>query len=359
MSHRKLARALIATTAATLCVPTCYSVPSKADGRNLVVAPIISADPGFGNALGLTSMYFFKPSEGDKVSPKSMVGAVGSYSDTDSYVIALFNVMHLKEDRFRTILAANQMKVNNEFDDPRGGEARFSTDQNFVYGRFLTVIAPRTYIGLHSVFRSSEYHPKDASSAEYLALVEAEDTDSGGLGLVVSYDSKNHQRYPSSGSTVELSTMSMLEEFGSDDPYENVRLEADHFWEIAPRNILAMRATGGFASSDVTYSGKQRLGGRKNIRGYVAGEQVAANLISATAEYRWQTTGRFGMVAFTEVAALYDDKIDDIDGQSTFFSGGMGFRYMLSTENKMNFRFDYAVGEGDNDGFYVGMGESF
>jgi hypothetical protein len=40
-------------------------------------------------------------------------------------------------------------------------------------------------------------------------------------------------------------------------------------------------------------------------------------------------------------------------------SGGAGIRFRLNQENRVNFRVDYAIGENDQDGFYVGVMEAF
>ncbi len=48
-----------------------------------------------------------------------------------------------------------------------------------------------------------------------------------------------------------------------------------------------------------------------------------------------------------------------IETDDTCFSGGAGIRFRLNQENRVNFRVDYAVGENDQDGFYVGVMEAF
>ncbi len=39
--------------------------------------------------------------------------------------------------------------------------------------------------------------------------------------------------------------------------------------------------------------------------------------------------------------------------------GGAGVRYLLSEEDGVNFRLDFAAGNDDNPGFYIGIGEAF
>ena len=70
-------------------------------------------------------------------------------------------------------------------------------------------------------------------------------------------------------------------------------------------------------------------------------------------------TRKIGGVAFAGVSQLYDGSLKDTDSDTFYPSGGIGFRYLLNTENKMNFRFDYAWGSDDEEGFYVSVGEAF
>jgi hypothetical protein len=41
--------------------------------------------------------------------------------------------------------------------------------------------------------------------------------------------------------------------------------------------------------------------------------------------------------------------------EDIYYSGGVGIRFMLNTDQKLNFRIDAAAGNGDNKGVYVGI----
>jgi hypothetical protein len=128
---------------------------------------------------------------------------------------------------------------------------------------------------------------------------------------------------------------------------------------VRPKQVLALRGYGRFTPSDTPYYGLSTLGRRSDLRGYTSGENVAENLISTQIEYRCMIFRKFGIVGFVGAAALYDKDISNIDSDTTFFSGGIGFRYVLHEENRVNFRVDFAIGEDDEDGFYVSISEAF
>ena len=151
----------------------------------------------------------------------------------------------------------------------------------------------------------------------------------------------------------------MLDAIGSDEEYDVLEAEFNNFYQYIPEHTLATRVYGRFTSSSTPYGGLSKLGQRNDLRGYTAGEYVAENLISAQIEYRWQLTKRWGLVGFAGIADLYDGSIRDTDTDNLFTSGGFGIRYMLQTVQSINFRVDFAFGEGDNDGVYVSIKEAF
>jgi hypothetical protein len=105
--------------------------------------------------------------------------------------------------------------------------------------------------------------------------------------------------------------------------------------------------------------GLSTLGHGADLRGYVAGEYIAENLISCQAEYRWMFAKKWALVGFGGVATLYDDNLGEINSDSVFFSGGFGIRYLLHEKNRVYLRVDFAWGEGDESLFYVSIAEAF
>lgn len=68
-------------------------------------------------------------------------------------------------------------------------------------------------------------------------------------------------------------------------------------------------------------------------------------------------TGFGGMVAFAGVGGV-DEDLDGFDFENPLPSAGVGLRFMLSEENRLNLGVDYAVGK-DSDAWYFSVGESF
>ena len=329
------------------------------DDKNFVVAPLVVSNPSFGTGTGVTGMYFFRPNEKDTKSPKSFIQPIAIYSNTDSYLLGLTNMLYLNKDRFRLQVSMGRVRINNDFNNHMGGRAKFTNLINGMQVRFSYRFAQRFFIGALYSISDKSYDPDDRETKAYLKSVDAEDTTTSGMGPTLTYDSRDSQHYPHSGIFSEIKFLSMLDAIGSDEEYDVLEGEFNNFYQYIPGHTLATRVYGRFTSSSTPYGGLSKLGQRNDLRGYTAGEYVAENLISAQIEYRWQLTKRWGLVGFAGIADLYDGSIRNTDTDNLFTSGGFGIRYMLQTVQRINFRVDFAFGEGDNDGVYVSIKEAF
>jgi len=331
----------------------------ETDSKKFVAAPLIFSSPAFGNGLGAMGMYFYKPKAAGDESPPSTLTMVGAYSDTDSYFVGVFNQNHLRDDHWRPRVGFANGKINNNFDIPVLGDVKFSMEISAVFGRLDWRWFGNTFLGAKAGVVDVKYKPKNAAADDYFDIYEVENNASGQMGAILNFDSRDHTRFPTSGVLAEADFTLVPEWLGSKDGYYSLALQANNYKEYNPGHILALRAYGRFTPEDTPYVGLSTLGQRSDLRGYTAGEKVAENLISTQAEYRWMFKPKWGAVGFVGIATLYDGGIDNIDSDNTYYSGGVGLRYVLHKENRVNFRVDYAWGEDDDSGYYVSMSEAF
>ena len=332
---------------------------SDKEPRQFVAAPLIFSSPAFGNGLGAMALYFYKPDAAGEKSPPSTVTMVGAYSDTDSYFLGIFNQNHLRDDHWRPRVGYANGRINNNFDIQGLGDVRFSSEINALFGRLDWRWRGNTFIGGKAGFIDMRYKPNNAAAEDYFEIFEVEDNASGQFGFIVSYDSRDHTRFPTKGLQSEISADFVPEWLGSKDAYRVLQMFANHYQKQRPDLILALRAYGRFTPEGTPYVGLSTLGQRSDLRGYTAGEKVAENLISTQAEYRWMFRPKWGVVGFGGVATLYDGDVSNINSDNVYFSGGIGLRYVLHKENGVNFRVDFAWGEDDDSGYYVSMMEAF
>jgi outer membrane protein assembly factor BamA len=350
-----------------LAVLFCFPLDSDAEdemkekqkGKNYAVAPIVVSNPSIGSGAGATGMFFYDVDGDREGQPRSSVQLVGAYTHTDSYFVGLLNSLHMRHDQVRSKAGLFHARINNEFRDPLGGEADFSTDVLAAYVQMTYRIRGDWFLGIQGIVSDVRYRPDTPQDGDYLDRVGAEDTTSGGIGPVVSYDSRDNIHYPSSGTLAEIKGFYKPDAWGNEADYAVGDLAINHFIHLGDDRVLALRLFGRTGTEDTPYTDKSRLGQQSDLRGFKSGEISGLTLLSGQVEHRWQLTERWGAVAFGGLAKLWDDDLEDLITEDLYYSVGAGIRFMINTDQKINFRIDAAVGNGDNKGIYVGIREAF
>ena len=328
-------------------------------GKNFAVAPIVISNPNIGSGLGAAGMYFFDIGDWRAEDPRSSVQAIGAYTNTDSYFYGLLSSLYLRQDSIRCNFGIFQATINNEYEIPWGGEAKFSTGALAVLGKATYRAWDNVFIGGQVLVIDVSYDPDTPADGDYLDLVGAEDSTTTGIGPVISYDTRDNVNYPSTGTLAEVKGYYKPEAWGNETDYAVGDLAVNHYIGLTEKHILALRVYGRTGTEDTPYSDKSRLGQQSDLRGFKSGEVSGRTILSGQAEVRWQFTDKMGAVAFAGLAKLWDDDLEDLITEDLYYSGGIGFRYMLNTDQKINFRIDVAIGNDNNEGVYVGIQEAF
>jgi len=334
-------------------------IKGQVQNKNYAAAPIVVSNPTIGSGLGATGMYFYDVGSDWDEQPRSSVQLIGAYTNTDSYFAGLLNSLHFMQDRVRSKAGLFHASINNEYRDPLGGEANFSTDVLGAYAQVTYRIKGDWFLGIQGLFADVQFRPDTLRDALYLKLVGAEDTSSGGVGPVLSYDSRDSLHYPSSGTLAELKGFYNPSSWGNEEDYGVGDLAVNHFITLTEDRVLALRLYGRTGTDGTPYTDKSRLGQGSDLRGFKSGEISGRTLLSGQVEHRWQVTKRWGAVVFGGLAKLWDDELEVLITEDLYYSAGAGIRYMINTDQKINFRIDAAVGNGDNKGIYVGIREAF
>jgi outer membrane protein assembly factor BamA len=327
--------------------------------KNYAVAPIVVSNPSIGTGAGATGMFFYDVGNVSEGQPRSSAQLVGAYTHTDSYFVGLLNSLHMRQDQVRSKAGLFHATINNEYRDPLGGEADFATDVWAGYMQLTYRIQGDWFLGIQGLVSDVQYRPDTPQDADYLERVGAEDTTSGGIGPVVSYDSRDTIHYPTSGTLAEMKGFYKPSSWGNAADYAVGDVAINHFIPLSDDRVLALRLFGRTGTDDTPYSDKSRLGQGSDLRGFKSGEISGLTLLSGQVEHRWQLTERWGAVAFGGLAKLWDDDLEALITEDLYYSIGAGIRFMLNTDQKINFRIDAAVGNGDNKGVYVGIREAF
>jgi len=179
-----------------------------------------------------------------------------------------------------------------------------------------------------------------------------------GVRLKGEWDTRDDSFYPQHGSLSELSVDYTQSDSVLDTTrFFNYRLEYNGYRQIDERNVLAWRAAAQVVDGNAPFFALAWFGSGADLRGYTPGRYIGKSLIAVQAEWRWQATRRLGLVAFAGTGWI-DDAPLGFEAPGWLPAGGVGLRWRLTKENRLNFRIDYGRGR-DDETLIVTVGEAF
>lgn len=347
-------------------VDTTFNEASK----TFLAVPLVSNSPVMKTGFGGLGMYFFKADKEDTESPPSLVSLYAIYTTNNSYIFTPFGRFFWNHDKNRASLGFGTLRVNNDFIyDEQGNDIRlvYSEIRSFVTAEYSRKIVHDFYLGLLYLGTKTNYKFDQGTDAEndftreFFAQNNIADNFVSSLGLNLSFDNRDYPYNPSRGFTFSIRPKLNATWLGSDNNYVDTDFKFSFFRSLRDNLILAMNVAGGFASGDVPFDGYQNYGVRNSLRGYEAGKYKGRNMIASQAEFRWRFYDKWGAVFFGGTGSVWGN---ENNGEEEFEkkwlpSAGLGLRYMVSKEKKINMRLDYALGVDGNQGIYFGVMEAF
>ena len=316
-----------------------------------VPLPYLNYDRVIGFSIGAIPMAMFNLSEKDTISPSSIAGLGGIYSENGSWFGMAFGRVYLKEDSWRITAAGGLGQRNFQFyvDNPIETFFPYTTQGDFAYFGVQRKIIPDLYGGVNFVYISFETSTEifDPTFSSILR----------GLGLSLSLDKRSSVYYPRNGLLTELE-YSTYPEFMSNEQVSNqISASYNHYFPTRGNiDVIAARFFGGAGIGDVNFN-QQFIVGDVDIRGYSQGRYRGNYMLSAQGEYRWNFHRRIGAVGYAGLATVFGSNNEDDNGK--ILPGiGTGIRYTFMKETHSNIGMDIAVGDGDW-GVYFRFSEAF
>lgn len=239
-----------------------------------------------------------------------------------------------------------------------GNNTRASDELLYGSNRFildagvLRKIGNRLYAGLDARFIDYNRLSHNGIDGSFPELIE---NSTAGIGLSVLKDSRNSILTPLNGIYIHGS---LSYNFSETDDYGRTSLDLRYYRTIFGRLSLAGRFYNEFTSGHPPFYDYPAMGGDRYVRGYLYGRYRDKHLSTIQAEARVPVVWRFGIAFFGGYSNVYPGpgalKLDEFR-----YNLGIGLRFLVDRKNNINLRIDYAVGTGNNSGFYIAFGESF
>jgi outer membrane protein assembly factor BamA len=361
---------LLATVLSVAAQETGKDSVFDTSSKTFLTLPLIINNPAFETGFGAVPMYFFKFDKEDDVSPPSMASLLGLYSTNKSYVLLGSARLFWNEDKNRANFAFGPTRVNYDFEYELDGSEPirliYSELRTFILLEYSRKIIGDFYLGALYLGTQTNYR-FDQGSDEENEFTEAFFEENGitdnfisSLGINLSFDNRDYVYYPTAGASFSIRPKLFRSWLGSDNDYVDTDFNATYFKSWSYRNVLGLSLAGGIATGDVPFDGYQTYGTRNNLRGYPGGKYRGKNMVALQAEYRRIVYNRWGAVAFAGTGSIWgNDQEEESFERNWLPSVGLGARYMVSKEKRINIRLDYAFGIDGNQGLYFGIMEAF
>jgi len=203
-----------------------------------------------------------------------------------------------------------------------------------------------------------EYDTVSHASLPEGSIPGSEHSTISGIGLAFAWDSRSDILLPASGAYCQFRLVYFNGAMGSTYPYTKWIIDLRKYWTLGRDHLLFIQAYGKFLwGSELPFRNMAMLGGDKLLRGYFKGRYRDHNMFLGQVEYHSPYIWRFSLVAFAGAGDVFHAAGT---GQNIHIkpAGGIGVRYKIFKDRRMNLRLDLAAGRNDH-GIYLGILEAF
>lgn len=234
---------------------------------------------------------------------------------------------------------------------PDSNKLTFTTNRTVVDLQGLKKIGSQLFSGVN--FKYIHYGKLSADSL-IGQFPELKNAQTFGIGYSVLKDARNNILTPENGYYLYVNT---TYNFSRKD-YLELTADARYYKTWKNRLTVAGRFINDFNFGSPNFFDQAILGGDKFVRGYYYGRFRDNHLSALQTEVRVAVVWRLGLAFFGGFSNLYAPS-RTFRWSDTKYNAGIGLRFMVDKKERTNLRFDYAIGQDGNSGFYVSFGESF
>jgi outer membrane protein assembly factor BamA len=226
------------------------------------------------------------------------------------------------------------------------------TSNRFVFETFvLKKIGTKLFSGLnlkHIDYSKIKWNDDEAGYRELIS------GSVWGIGVNLLKDSRNNLLTPTKGALINFNSTYNF----SQTDYLELSLDMRYYKTWKSKFTFASRFINEWNFGNPPFYDLVFLGGDKYVRGYYYGRFRDKCLSSLQTEFRFPVVWRIGLSAFGGISSLYPN-VNHLDLNAIKTNYGIGLRFLVDKKDRTNLRFDYAIGQHQNNGFYVSFGESF
>ncbi len=350
--------------------PTSTDLGKPDEEARWAAFPIISSSPETSFMFGGVVLRHFRlpgtveRMENGKWPRRSSVAIFAAYSLKNQFIATLAPTLYLQGERWSVGGAINAIFFPSTFYEI-GRESSESSAEEYTQRLFSASaeVSRTLFSSMRAGLQVAVAHAR-ITEVEAGGILESDGVlgSEGGLivgvGPVVAWDSRDQNMATQSGSLYQVAANFYPTSIGSEYAYGVVNFSARRFFAVTRKHTLALGALGQLGWGDMPFQVMAKLGGDSNLRGYFDARHIDRHGVVAQAEYRLPLYWKIGGAAFAGLGDVAGT-LDEFDPLDLKYAGGVGLRYALNAEDRVNLRLDVAItGDGDRN-LYIAIGEAF
>lgn len=349
-----------ATTSFAQSAPT-DSTESKRSGW--AGFPFVFYTPETKTGGGGAINYFFREAgSGANARPSSFVPVL-VYTQKSQISGSVFTDLYWQQEKYHVTSMISYAKWPNQFygigNNTAASEKEDYTQQALALDlSLLRRVRHGMYLGVQYQFlHSNLVEVENGGRLTQANVIGAGEGTASGIGALLSWDTRDNIFTATAGSFYQLAARMAHERLHSDFTFTNYQIDLRQYFPLTASHVLAVQGYMNIINGEPPFYLLSQLGGQNLMRGYYQGRYRDKNMLAVQMEYRlplWKRLGAAGFAGFGEVAP----EIRRFAAKSLKPSVGMGLRYLLVPEEKINLRMDLGWGK-DSSGFYLAMTEAF
>jgi hypothetical protein len=330
--------------------------------RSFLLAPQLDRSPETGFLTGIYYLQLFKLGK-DTATRTSNTETTLSYTQKNQIVAELNNTLLFPGEKY-ILRGTSVYKKFSEFFYGIGNDTKAENvepiqfDNVQIVQRLTRSIVPHVFLGMQYQFNqvwNLRYPVGGILDTGHIAGSGGSVTS--GAGFVFLYDSRDNVINSYSGFYLDISNYVNRKELGSQYNFNNLTIDARKFFELWPRNILALQAVLNFNDSHAPFRQLANMGGDINMRGIYYGRFRDNNMMTFQAEYRFPVWRWLGFCVFGSLGEVAD-QVNHFSMDGIHYTYGGAVRVMFIKHERVNIGVDLGVGNKTN-GVYFGSGEAF
>lgn len=330
-----------------------------------LIIPVLFKTPETGLAYGISGSISFKTShKHDALTRTSVIQTIGFFTTRKQNLQAIDAAIYFPKEKYILLFQISHSYFPDKFwgigpNTPNLTGERYVYEQEYVYHHIKRKISKHIFAGAQYEFQNVNHIAyTEGGRFDTAAFFGKQPYKVSGLGLSLSYDTRNLSFWPDKGVYLQTLFTNFRKELLSDYNILKWITDLRLFKKIYKSQILAMQFYNYSTYGQTPLRELAAFGGSNNMRGFYQGRYRDNNMISFITEYRLHIKGRFSACAFGGIGNVYNTYKDLIQSK-TKYSYGAGIRLALLQKEKLNIRLDYGYSNRYNRGLYVTVGECF